>query len=709
MQTASVLTGLDWTIIFSLLLFSLAVGFFVKDQASSDGLEGFFTAGRNMRWWFVGTSMVATTFASDTPLAITGWVAQYGIAGNWFWWNTVIGTVAMTMFFARKWRNSGVITDAELSELRYGGRPAVLLRTVKATVNATFVNCIVLGWVLAGMAKISEPFMDWQSLLGPVIYQGFAAIYPEILIFISLDNTITILLLVGVTLTYSAMGGLRAVIITDLVQFVLAMSMAILLSYMAVQHVGGLESMWEQLALLYPESSGSDGISGSEFLSYQQIMSFIPSFDASTVGSLGIPFSAFVMTLGVLWWTNGAIDGSGFTAQRMYTARDGGEAEKGAMWYAFANFTLRSWPWIIAGVAALVIYPRGEVVQVAEDFTDCLNNSSSCSVEMQQCLDNRYQCPIKEYALLYRTDGYWQDDSSAQETQSTIQTEVFKEDRERSYPALLRDVLPVGLMGLALASLMAAFMSTVSTQINWGAAYMANDIYLRFINPAASNQKLVWVSRVSTVGITLLGVYIATYIDSIGSMWELYGGMMAGLGLPHLMRWLWWRANAWTEIIGMLTGFGLAFGNYIVSQSVGFTDGQMSVLPLSMASHPIHVISWISLGSCAAAIVGTMLTAPVDDEQIRKFVEKVQPMGFWRGHNSGYLAERSLGISIVYWLLGTISIYAGVFGIGHLLRLQYGIGLGLMLTCLLTSIVMVRGMNAIDVTRDAAASAQKNS
>jgi Na+/proline symporter len=701
----TVLTTIDWALIFALLIFSLAVGFLVKDKASNDGLTGFFVAGRNMRWWFVGTSMVATTFASDTPLAITGWVAQYGIAGNWFWWNAVIGTVGMTVFFARKWRNSEVVTDAELSELRYGGRSAALLRTVKASVNATFINCIVMGWVFAGMAKISEPFMDWQALLGPSIYLGFEAFYPELLIFNTLDNTLTIILLVSVTLIYSAMGGLRAVIITDLVQFTLAMCMAIVLAIMAVQHVGGLESMWQQLAVLYPDNNGTELAGDNEFLSYMQIVSFVPSFDTGVAGTLGIPFSAFVMTLGVLWWTNGAVDGSGFTAQRMYTALDGGEAEKGAIWYAFANFTLRSWPWIIAGVAALIIYPRAEVTKVADDFTDCINNQASCTVEMRECLDNRYQCKIKEYALLYRTEGRWQTVTEPGLTPQAIETEVFKEDRERSYPALLRDVLPPGLTGLALASLMAAFMSTISTQINWGASYMANDVYLRFINPEATSKKLVWVSRISTVGITLLGVYIATMVESIGAMWELFGGMMAGLGLPHLMRWLWWRANAWTEIAGMLTGFSLAFANYIIGQTSGFIPGQMSVLPSSMASHPIHVISWISIAACLAAIAATLLTPPVEESQLRKFTDRVKPIGFWQHHSNGYQPERSLAKSFYCWLSGSVSIYAGVFGIGHLLRLEYAIGLSLMLVCLVTLIGMMRGMNEIDTQRNGDASA----
>jgi len=696
LESSTVLTMFDWSIIALLLIFSLGVGFFVKDQASEGGIEGFFAAGRKMRWYFLGTSIVATTFASDTPLAITGWIAQYGIAGNWFWWGGVIGTVAMTVFFARKWRSSCVLTDTEIAELRYGGRPAIVLRSIKAFLNSIFVNCIILGWVFAGMAKISEPFMDWQALLGPAIYFGLESIYPSFLIFNSFDNTITIWLLVGVTLTYSALGGLRAVIITDLVQFTLAMIMSICLSWFAVQHIGGLEATWSQLAELYPQGSTASSTTGQVFLSHEEVSAFIPSFEGGGISSLGIPFSAFILTLGVLWWTNGNVDGSGYIAQRLYTATDGAEAEKGALWYAVANFLLRSWPWAIAGVAALVIYPRSDINSLAEDFTQCINNEQQCTAEMNLCLKDRYQCPIKGYALLYRAEV----DSNSPEakilgsTQSSIV--VFREDRERGYPALMRDMLPVGFIGLALASLMAAFMSTISTHINWGASYITNDFYYRFINSEASDKKLTLVSRLSTVAITMLGVYIATFVNNIGSMWELWGGLMAGLGLPHLLRWLWWRANAWTEITGMIIGFSLAFYNYIVGQTSGFADGQMSIFSSALASHPIHVICWISLISGAASLLVTLITPAVDEKQLQKFVTKVKPMGHWKGHNKGYDSERSFKLSVFYFLLGTCAIYSGMFGIGYLLRLDYLTGYTLLILFLIMIFVMIKGMSKVD-------------
>lgn len=681
------LAALDWFFIVLMLALSVGIGFAVKDRADENGLEGFFVAGRSMRWWFLGTSIVATTFASDTPLAITGWIAQYGIAGNWFWWGGVLGTVAMTVFFARKWRDSGVVTDVEITELRYGGPQAMLLRTVKAAVNATFVNCVILGWVFAGMAKISEPFMDWHSLLGPSVYGAIAAVYPDVFLFNTLDNSITVILLLIVTLTYSTMGGLRAVILTDLIQFALAMAMAITVAYLAVDAIGGLDAMWAGLAEEYPSAPTNP------YLSAEQIASFTPSFDTGVVGALGIPFSAFVLTLGFMWWTNGTVDGSGFVAQRLYSARDGTEAERGALWYAVAHFLLRSWPWAIAGVAALVLYPRAELAEWAQVFTACANDASACPVEVQACLDDRYSCSIDAYSLLVPKETVQADGSVLMS---------FVEDRERGYPALIRDVLPTGLLGLALASLMAAFMSTVSTHINWGASYVANDFYKRFVNPNASDRKLTWVSRVATVGIAALSAWVATQIESIGAMWELYGGMMAGLGLPHLMRWFWWRANAWTEISGMLVGLTLSTANFLVGQSGGYPEGQISLLPISMASHPIHVICWISLAAGVMSLVVTLLTPRVADEQLRAFATKVHPMGFWKGHNAGFDSERSLLESVFWWLLGTAGIYAGMFGIGHLLRLEHLAGMLLLLFAVFAIVGTIVGLGRVDARRQAA-------
>ena len=474
--------------------------------------------------------------------------------------------------------------------------------------------------------------------------------------------------------------------ITDLVQFVLAMGMSITVAVLAVNHIGGLDAMWSGLAELYPEEVAEQG-----YLPADRVASFAPAFGEGVVGSLGIPFSAFVLTLGVMWWTSGQVDGSGYISQRLYSAEDGEQAEKGALWYAFANFLLRSWPWAIAGVAALVIYPRFEVSQLAEDFTACAADEAQCTVQMQRCMDHRYSCEIPGYTLLYKTEEIT---GQGEPTQT-----LYHEDREQGYPALLRDILPAGLLGLALASLMAAFMSTVSTHINWGASYIANDFYKRLLDPDADDRRLTWVSRLATLGIAGLSAWAATFVENIGAMWELWGGMMAGLGLPHLMRWFWWRANAWTEISGMLTGLILACWNFLAGQGDGFAVGQMSILPGWMASHPIHVICWISFASAAVAVFTTLLTPPVAEEQLKAFAVKVKPLGFWRGHNAGQQPARGFWLSALCWMLGTASLYAGMFGVGYLLRLQWLSGIALLAACLLLLWAMLRGMAVVNEGR----------
>jgi len=691
MGNMTVLATIDWLIILLFLAASVMIGILVKDKANEDGMEGFFVAGRDMKWWLLGTSIVATQFSADTPLVFTGWIAKYGIAGNWLVWSVAIAYVALTVFFARKWRISGVVTDTEISELRYGGNSATALRSTKAFVNAVILNPIILGWVFAAMAKISEPFMDWQFLLGPETYQFIINAFPSFLLFGSIDNSITIWLLIILTVFYSTLGGIRAVIVTDLFQFVIAIGMSFALSYLAVDYLGGLDAMWTQLATLYPSDGSAVDNAGNAFLPHDRVSAFIPSFGDDTIGSLGIPFSAFVLTLGVLWWTNSTSDGSGYIAQRLFTAKDGNQAEKGALWFVFANFVVRTWPWVIAGIAALVIYPRADVNQVAEDFTACLHDQSSCTQQIQDCLDNRYRCEIKEYGLLYKTEDVWLANNTSADA-ATKKVTVFKEDRERSYPAMIKDILPTGLIGLAVAALIAAIMSTISTHINWGASYVTNDFYRRFVNPKASDKKLTFVSRLSTIAIAIYSAYIATFIDNLGNIWILYAGMIAGMGLPQLMRWLWWRVNAWTEISGMLTSVVLALSNYFIGQIGGFSEGQISIFPTWMVTHDFHTISWIAIISSVVALAVTFLTNPVQESQLKVFVEKVRPTGFWGSYAHNCPDERSFGKSIFYWLLGTVSIYASMFGIGYLLRMEYMTGLSLLIFGVISLFFMVRGM-----------------
>ncbi|WDE95759.1 Na+:solute symporter [Lentisphaera profundi] len=596
---------IDWALIIGYLIFTFATGFMMKSKASEDGLDSYFAAGRNIPWWWIGTSMVATTFAADTPLWISGVVAKYGIAGNWFWWTAAIGITFMTFFFARKWRESGVLTDVELTEMRYGGKEAASLRIIKAFFSSIVVNSLVLGWVFAAMAKITRPFIHWDQLLGADLFSRLETLWPSFLMFNDLNNTLSIFIIAIIVIVYSSAGGICGVMFTDLFQFAIACFAAVAFSYFAVQHVGGLESMWTQIETLYPDT-------------HQNYTSFTPSFSGDNAL---MPLAVFLVSIGFIWWTKDSVDGSGYFAQRMYTASTPADAEKGSLWFAFANFALRSWPWIIIGLVAIVVYP--------------LNDPNSAI--------------------------------------------ALSGDREMAYPILMRDILGPGWLGLVFLSLMAAFMSTVDTHINWGASYIANDFYKRFLNPQATQKDLVRVGRYSVIAISVISISIASQISSIDAVVKFFGGMVAGMGAPHLLRWFWWRANAWTEITGMIAGALSAIILYS--------------LPISEHIPAEYLIAWISLFSIYLSIRVTLMTDPVDDEKLKTFVMKVRPLGFWKGFNHHVPHVRTMKDSILLWVMSCTSIYLYVFGIGNLLKLHLILGSFFIITATLLLIPILKKIN----------------
>lgn len=813
--------AIDWTIILAYFVFLFGIGFLVKGTAS-ESMEGFFSAGRGMSWWLIGVSLVATTFAADTPLVISGWVATYGTAGNWFWWGGVIGQVALTVFFARKWRTSGVVTDVELTELRYGGKPALVLRTAKAAISALLVNIVILGWVFAAMRKIVRPIIKWGEILPQTAYEWLRDNIPSFLILKDIDNTLTVTILVAIVVVYVTVGGLKAVMITDFFQFGLALFAAYLIAWVAInnQFVDGLADLWVKLKALYPSGSEdymystTTNAAGKAFLSWEGVSSFIPSF--SSTAAL-MPFSAFILTIGVLWWTNGAIDGSGYIAQRLNTAKTPADAEGGSFLYTLLNFCLRHWPWVLAGLAALVIFPRVEYDMLARQVTQC--TGGTCvpmeiknvglvdQTTVQGCLENPAGCQLRGFDIVFSTKGTLEEDgayplatavpslnaclkdenkcsavertcitspdnciiagfgnlkriekqvavaaepstgeASAVDAEGTELEEaapvspvdsaagisaaqpeeespvaalaasierfelpadagknyakvtVYKEDREMAYPLMIATLMGPGLLGLALASLMAAFMSTVASQINWGASYLTNDFYYRLIDRKASQKRLVVVSRISIVLMTIIAVFIANQVDNIGFMWELWGGMMAGMGLPHILRWLWWRANAWTEIVGMVTGIIVAFINLF------FLDSQLSAIIVKAVmgqdylynAVPIHNICFVSLFSGVAALIGTWVTNPVPTELQKAFAEKVEPMGWWRGMNKKGNKQRSIKFGVVLWLIGTLSIYAVMFGLGFLVRMEFARGASVLVIGIIAMVLMILGLRKAD-------------
>lgn len=569
---------IDWSLILLYLAGTFAAGAWMARRASS-GMASYFVADRTLPWWWLGTSMVATTFAADTPLAVTGIVASEGIAGNWFIWASVLTYISITVFFAGRWRSSLVLTDVELAELRYGGRPASMLRMFKAGYFSLLVNGIVLGWVFRAMSKISSPFISWPRIIGPDAFQKLAGIWPGILIFDDLNNTLTVLVIFAVVVAYSTMGGIRGVILTDLFQFALAMVCAVLFAYFAVAHVGGLEELVSSLHSLYPDKA-------------DKLLRFWPSGDDPL-----LPVTIFLIYVGLLWWAQYFSDGSGYLAQRINTARSPADAEKGCLWFTFACIVMRSWPWIIVALAALVAFPLGD--------------------------------PARFSALGSGLAG----------------------DREMGYPLMMKLVLPSGLLGLTFVSLLAAFMSTVDTHLNWATSYLINDIYKRFIAPGASQRHLVRASRICVVLIAALSVVIAGQITSIEKAWKFFVAIGAGVGLPQMLRWLWWRANAWTELTGMASAFLISVGLYVLIPDLRIE----------------YVLAAVVFVSTAVSLAATLLTRPVDPATLEQFARRVRPIGLWSMVPAADESSSEIRLRCIFWILGVAGMFFVLFGPGCLL------------------------------------------
>jgi Na+/proline symporter len=519
--------------------------------------------------------MVATTFAADTPLVVVGLIAAYGIAGNWFWWSWALGHVALAVMFAALWRRAHILTDAELLEVRYAGRSAAFLRGFKALFLSLVLNGIVLGWVIRAMAKITAPFIRWDAWLGAEQTTWLARHWPVWALIGDINATLTVLVLFVVITVYSMLGGIRGVILTDLLQFAIALGGSIVFAALAVSHVGGPAAL---ISTLRADYAGND------------LLAFIPAGDAAW-----LPLHIFAIYIAVQWWAQYFSDGSGYLAQRLFTARSDAHAQGGALWFAVANYALRTWPWILVGLVALVLFPL-----------DDAGGSRG--------------------ALLVAAD------------------------REMAYPVLMGQLLPAGLLGLLLASLLAAFMSTVDTHINWGSSYLVNDVYARFLRPHASQRELVLAGRAAVVLVALLALLVAARITSIEKAWRLFIALGAGLGLPAMLRWIWWRVNAWTEIVGMTVA--------------GITAAILySVFPTLRAEYLLLIIV---AASTLASLAATWLTAPVPHEHLAAFVRRVRPMGWWRDL-PGAAPRRVFPLLTLGWAAGTIGVFGLMFSTGYLL------------------------------------------
>jgi len=602
-------TPLDWSIIASYVVLVFLVGVWMTRRAGK-GLDAYFLADRSLPWWWLGTSIVATTFAADTPLAITGLTAKGGISANWFWWSWALTWVTITVFFASKWRKSQVLTDVEVIELRYDGAAAKGLRIFKAFFLSIIINCVIMGWVFKAMNKITTPFIQWKGFLGEASYAQLANAWPSFLMFENIDNTLTILVIFAVVVIYSSLGGIRGVIITDLFQFFLAITMAIIFAVYAVQYVGGLDNMYVELEEMYPNES-------------QNMLSFLPAIGENPSGFI-LPSLTFLLYMCVFWWGRHDSDGSGFMAQRINTAKTPADAQKGSLWFTLAFFALRTWPWIIVALVTMIVFP------------------------------------LDDPARLHELGGEMMQGGEI--------------DREMGYPLLMKHILPAGLLGLMFTSLLAAFMSTADTHINWGASYIVNDVYKRFLKPEATAKELIWVSRISVVAISLVAIIIASQMTSIAEAWKFFLAISSGLGIAHILRWIWWRANAWTEISGMATALILSLSLY-------------SMYPDANGDYLVAVIA---ITSGIVAIIVTLITPASKDETLNTFIARVKPVGFWRGKVDYADSMQKFKRQGLMWVLALVTTYSAMFSIGHFLKLNWGTGIALLGLFLVTLFPLIK-------------------
>jgi solute:Na+ symporter, SSS family len=575
------LTPVDWAVIAGYFLFNLAIGFYYKSRAGRDTTE-FFLSGRNAPWWLAGTSMVATTFAADTPLAVTGMVARNGIAGNWLWWNSVASGMLTVFLFARLWRRSGVMTDVEFAELRYGGRPAAFLRGFRALYLGIPINCIILGWVNLAMVKILSLILGVDRDVALVIVVGIIAL----------------------TSFISTLSGLWGVLVTDLFQFAVKMTMVIVLAVAAVRAVGGIDSLKLQLAAIDRAKGLATGTTGSA-------LSFVPDLN-----SAWMPMLTFLVYISFNWWATwypGAEPGGGgYIAQRMFCAKDEKHSLLATLWFNIAHYAVRPWPWVLVGLAAVVLYQRDA---------------------------------------------------------------GFLQDPETGYIRVMIDHLPAWLRGTMVAAFAAAFMSTVGTQLNWGASYLVNDFYRRFVRTEASDRHYVNASRVATVLLTLISAVITRYMNSIAGAWQLLIVTGAGTGTVLILRWYWWRINAWSEVSAMAVAA-------LVSIVLQKTFGMSSADPLGFA----HIML-ITVGITTATwLAVTFMTPPESKEQLLRFYRRVRPPAALWGPVAQLAADvkpsRNLRYDLFDWLAGCALIYGALFGAGKMILKEYLLGGGFLLLAL---------------------------
>jgi solute:Na+ symporter, SSS family len=549
---------LDWVIVAAYFIFSFAIGVYFYRRAGKNTSE-FFLGGRNFPWWLAGLSMVATTFAADTPLAVTELVAQNGIAGNWLWWNMAIGGMLTALFFARMWRRSGVMTDLEFIELRYSGKSAAFLRGFRSIYLGLFFNTIILGWVNVALATILEGMFDIPA------ETAFWYIVAAML----------------VTAFYSSLSGLWGVAVTDAVQFIIAMAGCLILAIVVINDpaIGGLSG----LAAKLPEQT-------------LNVLPSISSISEGMTGVLTLSAGSFIAYIGVQWWASwypGAEPGGGgYIAQRMLSAKDERHSFLATLFFQIAHYCLRPWPWILVALASLILFPA-----------------------------------------------------------------LSPEDVKLGYIYAIRDYLPTGLKGLLIAAFFAAYMSTIATHLNWGTSYIVHDFWKRFVRPDKDEKYYVLVSRITTILLMACAALVTSFIDTISGAWQFLIECGAGMGLVLILRWFWWRINAWSEITATAVPI-LVYAAILIYNNMLAEPANSIVFPNTLFVIVfITSISWIAI---------TYLTRPTDEETLKKFYTLIRPFPFlWKPIARHFpeieYKKGSFTAAILGWLSGILIIYSVLF------------------------------------------------
>ncbi len=600
------LAGLDWAVLAVCVVVIFAPAMFFARRGGRSVSE-FFASGRAAPWWLVGTSMVATTFATDTPGLVTQLVREKGIAYNWIWWAFLLTGMATVFFYARLWRRSGALTDLEFYEIRYAGAPAALVRGFRALYLGLVFNCFIMATVTLAAVKIAA------VLLGVPPWQ-------------------TITFAICLCTLVSAVSGLWGVLVSDLVQFGLAIT-------------GSIAAAWYALSL--DQVGGMDGLLHSI---RPETLNLLPDFNQK-----GLVLAVLIIPLAVQWWAvwyPGAEPGGGsYIAQRILASKDERHAAGATLWFNVAHYALRPWPWIIVGLCSMLVFP--ELADLRKAFPH-------------------------------------------------VSADLVKDDM--AYPAMLT-FLPAGVLGLAVASLLAAYVSTMSTHLNWGASYLVNDFYRRFIAPDASERQQVWISRFVTLVLMLLTALVYLLLNSSRQGFEVILSIGAGTGLIYLLRWFWWRINAWSEISAMISSFVVSVlilvSNHFLAagwMAAGYRDAMLDQGLLEQVNGVTRIPGHIGLivtviVTTIVWVLVTYLTAPAPWETLVSFYRLVRPAGpGWSSirREAGLSASPdSLATSLLAWVLGCMAVYSALFGAGSLLFHQTSQGVVLVIVFAVSTAALI--------------------